>query len=233
MCTLTWRHAAEGGYDLWFNRDERDSRQPEQAPRFGVTSDGVRYLAPVDGDHGGTWLLLNAHGLTVALLNFYPRGVVEVGQESRGALPLLCASCACACDGVTRIRELPLQRYAPLHLVAIDAQGGAVHLRWDGGTLHEAAAAEFLTSSSFEPERVQAVRQARFEAWSARTAEAFSRFHQQHDPAAGAESVCMRRSDASTRSICSVRVRPGSRELTYQPTTWTGAVWPASQTLRL
>ena len=230
MCTLTWR-VAESGYDLWFNRDERDTRQPEQPPRAGVTPEGVRYLTPEDGDHGGTWLLLNAHGLTVALLNFYPRGVVEVGAESRGALPLRCAACACARDVANVWREVQLNRYAPFHLVAVDARGQAVHFRWDARALHEAPATEFLTSSAFAPERVQAVRKARFATWPGRTAEAFMRFHHQHDPAAGAESVCMRRPDASTRSICTVRVRTPSCELQYQPVVWSGAAWPQPLTL--
>jgi len=129
------------------------------------------------------------------------------------------------------LRGVQLQRYAPFHLVAVDAQGDAVHFRWDGRALHEAQAAEFLTSSSFEPEHVQAVRKARFSSWPGRTAEAFSRFHQQYDPAARAQSVCMRRLDACTRSICTVRVRQATRELAYQAVTWTDAAWPKPLTL--
>ena len=230
MCTLTWWPANTGGYDLWFNRDERLTRQPEQAPRAGVTTEGMRYLAPVDGDHGGTWLLLNEHGLTVVILNFYPRGVVESGNESRGSLPLRCAACDCARDVAGVLRGVQLQHYAPFHLVAVDARGEAGHFRWDSRALHEAPAAQFLTSSSFEPERVQAERKARFTTWPGRAVEALTRLHYQHDPAAGAESVCMRRPDANTRSICTVRVRPHLRELKYQPVEWSGAEWPQAQT---
>ena len=233
MCTLTWRVAAEGGYDLLFNRDERDSRQPELPPRPGQTPEGVRYVAPVDGDHGGTWLLLNTHGLTVALLNHYPRGVVETGPESRGALPLRLAGCACIQEVVVWLRGAPLERYAPFHLVAVAATGEAVHVRWDGRDLAEVPPAFFLTSSSFEPERVQAVRAAGFAALTDLSLATLTRFHQRHDPAAGAESVCMRRPDACTRSLCTVRVRPGERELAYQPVLWSGAEWPSPLTFCL
>jgi hypothetical protein len=231
MCTLTWRLADEGGYDLFFNRDERKTRQPEGAPRAGVTAEGVSYLAPVDGDHGGTWLLLNAHGLTLALLNFYPRGVVETGVASRGQLPLLCASCASVDEVATALRVVSLKSFAPFHLVVVAASGEAVHFRWDGGALYQAPAEVFVTSSSFEPERVQAVRKARFAAWPGRTAAALTQFQHQHDPAAGAESVCMHRPDACTRSVCTVSVRPTSRELHYQPVDWSGTEWPQALTL--
>lgn len=217
MCTLTWC-AAGDGYDLFFNRDERDSRAPESAPLLRTIAGGVRYLAPEDGDHRGTWLVLNAHGLTVCLLNDYPRGVVENGRQSRGQLPLVCAGCMCATDVPRALRDaVTLSDYAPFHLVAVDATGASVHLRWDGRALHEAMAPEFLTSSSFEPERVRAARAARFAALAGRSADALRTFHHGHDASAGAESVLMRRPDAATRSVCAVRVRGVVRELVYEP----------------
>jgi hypothetical protein len=221
MCTLTWRAAPEtgGSYDLFFNRDERHTRAAEHAPGEQRTVEGVRYVAPVDGDHGGTWLVLNEHGVTVCLLNYYPRGVVETGVESRGRLPLRCAGCARVDDVVRELRAVELGRYAPFHLVAVDAGGASVWLKWDGRALHEAGAPEFLTSSSFEPERVQAARAARWAAWTERTPEGLAVFQRQYDPAAGAESVLMRRVDACTRSVCAVRVREGVRELNYESTT--------------
>ena len=231
MCTLTWRLAEKGGYDLLFNRDERNTRRPEEPPRLGMTREGVNYLAPVDGDQGGTWLLLSKLGLTVAILNYYPDGVIATGLMSRGTLPLRCASCI-QVDAIAGVlRNVPLKQYATFHLVAIDANGQGVHFRWDGRALHEAPAAEFLTSSSVEPERIQAMRKARFETWPGRTMEALVKFHYHHDKLAGAESVCMRRADASTRSVCTVRVRPTSRELQYQPVVWSGAAWPQSLAL--
>ena len=220
MCTLTWRAAAEtGGYDLFFNRDERHTRAAERAPAGRRTETGVRYAAPEDGDRGGTWLMVNEHGVTVALLNYYPRGVVEAGEESRGRLPLVCAGCARIDDVVRAMRAVELGKYAPFHLVAVDEGGASVWLKWDGRAMHEAEAPEFLTSSSFEPERVQAARAGRWAAWTERTAEGLAEFQRQHDPEAGAESVLMRRPDACTRSVCAVRVREGVRELSYESMT--------------
>jgi hypothetical protein len=164
-------------------------------------------------------LVLNEHGVTVALLNYYPRGVVETGVESRGRLPLRCAGCARVDEVVRELRAVELGRYAPFHLVAVDAGGASVWLQWNGRALHEAEAPEFLTSSSFEPERVQAARAGRWAAWTERTPEGLAVFQRQHDPAAGAESVLMRRADARTRSVCAVRVMEGVRELSYESMT--------------
>ncbi|MFA6961850.1 MAG: NRDE family protein [Opitutaceae bacterium] len=218
MCTLTWSAAVEGGYDLFFNRDERTSRAAEIPPVAGRTETGVEYLAPADGDHGGTWLLLNTHGLTVCLLNYYPRGIVETGRESRGRLPLACASCMRSEDVPQALRYLVLTNYAPFHLVAVDGAGSGIQLSWDGQELHEMAAPGFLTSSSFESVKIQA---RRAEVYARRTpAQSGERFHWAHDPSDGAGSVLMCRPDAATRSVCAIRVRSGEASLAYSPVRW-------------
>jgi hypothetical protein len=225
MCTLTWRPAADApGYDLFFNRDERNLRGAEHAPETGRTGGGVEYIAPMDADHGGTWLVLNAHGVTVCLLNYYPRGVVETGTQSRGKLPLFCAGCARAGDIIKELRAVELKPFAPFHLIAVDADGGSAWLKWDGHALHEAEAPEFLTSSSFEPPVMQARREAAYAAGSA-WGEAF---HWTHNAQDGAGSVLMRRPDAATRSVCRVRVRADKAALTYAPVQWTADGAPQS-----
>ena len=50
MCTLTWRAVREGGYDLFFNRDELNTRGAEEPPRLGKAA-GLPFAAPRDGDH--------------------------------------------------------------------------------------------------------------------------------------------------------------------------------------
>ncbi len=233
MCTLTWRAVREGGYDLFFNRDEHNTRASESPPAERRSANGVRHLAPVDGDHGGTWLMLNAHGLTVCVLNDYPRGIVETGRLSRGRLPLAVAGEVRATEAVAVMRTMPLAEFAPFHLVAIDARAGGVHARWDGRRLHEAPAPEFLTSSSFDPAGVRARRSAAYAACAVE--ERGATFHWAHDPSDGAGSVLMRRPDAATRSVCSVRVRPveALRELAYQAVAWPEAVAANTVMLRV
>ena len=87
MCTVSWRVSREG-YDLFFNRDELNTRAPEVAPAIGQ-SEGVAFLAPRDGTSGGTWLLANDRGLTLGLLNDYGaswRPAAAVVRVSRGQI---------------------------------------------------------------------------------------------------------------------------------------------------
>lgn len=53
------------------NRDELHSRGTASPPTVRAR-DGVRVVAPIDADGGGTWIAANDHGLCVCLLNHYP-----------------------------------------------------------------------------------------------------------------------------------------------------------------
>ncbi len=218
-----------GGYELWFNRDEKHARAPEAPPRRGQTPRGVRYAMPVDGERGGTWLLLNEHGLTACVLNDYESGAESKPEtrESRGRLPLECAECADIGQAREVLHTLDLARFAPFRLVVVDRSGAGRVVHWDGRERQEALAPDFLTSSSWMPARVRAAREARRAVlgdaggWTAEMQEAL---HWEHDRAAGAESVLMRREDARTRSVCRVRVNAErERSLRYVAVDWAAA----------
>jgi hypothetical protein len=237
MCTLSIRPADDGaaGYDLWFNRDERLARAPETLPTRGVAADGTRHLAPADGERGGTWLMLNAHGLTVVVLNDYEAPGAAAGAVSRGRLPLVCAGCGNAGAAVRTAREwarvIGETRLGPFLMVAADAGGCTRGLGWDGRAWVEKAMVNFATSSSYRPAEVRRAREAAHArlargagADGGRTEVALDELHWRHDPAEGAASVRMRRPDAATRSICRVRVRGGGeRMLRYTALDWTAA----------
>lgn len=70
MCTITWLQR-EDGYEVFCNRDELKTRRPALPPRFAECA-GVRYLAPIDVDGGGSWLGVNELGLSLCLINHYP-----------------------------------------------------------------------------------------------------------------------------------------------------------------
>ena len=57
MCTVTWLIQDES-YLLLFNRDERRDRAPELAPRIHLQP--ARYIAPLDGAAGGSWMTCRA-----------------------------------------------------------------------------------------------------------------------------------------------------------------------------
>lgn len=232
MCTLTW-WPAPAGYDLFFNRDELDTRAPEQPPREDCVSD-VRFLAPRDGDYGGTWLSVNEHGLTIALLNDYAASWrAPEPQASRGGLVLACAALTSLDDVARDVGARELAHTGPFHLFAIDAAASPLGAHWDGVRLRFARGAEvpsFYSSSSFRTAEVVAHRQALFGTLvrcSGRSMLAqAAAFHQRHDASAGAYSVCMRRPGAATRSITHVRVRTKMIELVYQSQVWVGPPRP-------
>jgi transport and Golgi organization protein 2 len=221
MCTVSWLPAPDG-YALCFNRDESRTRKPGLPPAERV-ADGVRFVAPLDGDHGGTWISLNEFGLTLSLLNRYhtPRPVAEPAQPvSRGRLVLDLAPAR----GLEEIRE-QLSRTAfdvfrPFTLVAVEPGRAALLAAWDGSALaldrHDASGL-ILTSSAFDEPSVTATRRATFES-GLRTdpsAETLVALHRSHRPEAGAHSVCMHRPDAETQSLSQVLVNADTVRLAH------------------
>ena len=225
MCTLSWC-CRDDGYALWFNRDERHTRSAEVPPTEYET-DGVRWLAPMDPDSGGTWLMANEHGLTVALLNDY--GIAwepgdEPPRESRGRLvPLTCSSRE-AREATAVIEETVLGHTPPFELIAVDARGGASRLHWDGLSsrlTHGVRVRPPFISSSFDTAAVVAARRSGFPKMA--DEQALSAFHHSHDAATAAQSVNMSRPDAATRSICYINTCAEWVTLDYEPQCWPGA----------
>ena len=219
MCTLSWRHApGRRGYHLFFNRDERKDREPADPPARSER-DGVPFLAPRDPRAGGTWMLANAHGLTVALLNHYAADTPTTRPDkptSRGQLVLEFA----ACQDVSALRALVPERqragrYPAFLLFAIDAEGETSLWRWDGKELLElnAPAHRFLTTSSYRSADVLA---ARAEV-RVRFGDDLESLHAQHDPDNAPFSIRMRRPDSQTVSRNEVIVTPDSVRFRYTP----------------
>jgi hypothetical protein len=228
MCTVSWT-AARDGYDLFFNRDELNTRAPEEPPTRAHRN-GIAYLAPRDGDHGGTWLAANEFGVTICLLNDYaapwrpPEGLPRM---SRGHLVRAGADAATHAEVMHAMRAQPLERTMPFHLVALSPEEGALILSWRGGDLMRQAEGKFavppLSSSSFATENVIAARLRRFGSFLRACEPAVAElaaYHRQHDRGAGAYSVLMCRDDAATRSICHVAVNARHVRLRYQPVQW-------------
>jgi hypothetical protein len=228
MCTVSWR-VRNCGYDLFFNRDELNVRAPEIAP-FIEDASGVRFIAPRDGDHGGTWLLVNEHGVTVCLLNDYAnswRPHPAAARFSRGHIVLGMADVRTPQELLERIAAQPLANAAPFYLLALFPDAEPLLLHWVGGGLacrQGKISPPVLTSSSFATAEVVATRLGRFAEFVQRPEQPqlgeLIAFHRQHDAAAAASSVAMNRSDAATRSFIRVSVDRRSVALTYEPACW-------------
>lgn len=224
MCTVSWaaRPDAEG-YDLYFNRDERRTRAPERPPEL-AEQDGVRYLAPADGEAGGTWLAVNELGLTVCLLNGYTetRGPAPAAWRSRGLLVRDLAGMDSAASLQAHLARADLSRYQPFVLLALGPGAPARTLTWDGLALAaQEDPARPLASSGHDQAAAQQARAARYaellRQHGSEDEALLERFLSDHDEGPSAFSACMHRADAETRSQCRVGVGPDRVELVHVP----------------
>ena len=200
MCTLSWCRD-DDGYHVYFNRDERKSRGPAQAVAVHLAAD-VPYLAPTDTDHGGTWLVANAHGVTLALLNRY--GDPDPGPtavRSRGLLVRSLAGAPTVAHLADRLGAGSLDAYPPLSLVAFGWEAPPRVFAWNGAELvthrHDQHGM-VITSSGAEQAVVTRSREAtlaflrrsgRGEPERAITPELLDAFHRSHLPARGGACV--------------------------------------------
>lgn len=207
MCSLTWhRHSA--GYEVFFNRDEKKTRGRATPPAQGNLN-GVRHLCPRDADGGGTWLLANEHGLTLALLNYWETdGNTVVNRLSRGRLLTdLLADQKQAADAIALLQKTPLIRYGGFTLVAFDLDQTHAPLvaLWNGSKLIHSEAQMPVCSSSYQPNEVIMARQRSFESLTDCELETLWRWHCQEDHPT-AYTTRMNRPDAQTWSISHIAV---------------------------
>jgi len=89
MCTVTIFRSAERTL-VTMNRDEARSRRAEIPPRLVEAPGQPAWLAPADGDKGGTWFGVNDQGMAAALLSAYVPGALALyGRDdvpSRGTI---------------------------------------------------------------------------------------------------------------------------------------------------
>ncbi len=222
MCTVSWLPES-GGYTLFFNRDERLTRASSLPPALHQV-EGVRFLAPLDGDFGGTWIAANEFGLTVSLLNRYTERAAPPPAHpvSRGRLVLHLAAAADLEALVARLGRMDLEAFQPFTVVAALAGRPAWLAAWDGRTLSLAQHADpglIHTSSAFDERAVMESRRRTFAtALEAGVTEAkLAALHRSHLPDRGPYSVCMHRGDAETQCLSRVQVAAGTVSFTHVP----------------
>jgi len=219
---MTWRfHTA--GYEVFFNRDERRDRKPALPP--AVRRKGtVRFVAPLDGDFGGSWIAVNEHGLSCCLLNGFPPTGTAVPERqdyiSRGMVPLALAGCVTTAAAERAIRELALDRYRPFVVVVLAPGRHGLTAHWSGLSLEirmEPPVDQPLVSSSFYTSEVRRNRTAVFEQLMRKPggdrSDSYLEYHRQHEPRPGPHSPCMHRPDAETVSFSHIQV--GATEIRF------------------
>ena len=222
MCSATWWHNTTG-YELFFNRDEKRDRARAEAPQV-QTVHGVRCIAPRDPAGGGTWINANEHGVTLALLNFYPLDPqpVEGNRVSRGRLVRDLADAPEVAAVIDTLLAADLSPFDPFYLLAFGPFGPGVAFQWDTRCLrriHTYSPIQFFTSSSLHSREVELARERQFLTLIDRdeppTSDVIDQFHRSHDPAAPHASILMEREDAETVSYTRLRVTESSVFMQY------------------
>lgn len=233
MCTVTWLQQ-DDGYEVFCNRDELKTRKPALPPRE-KESNGVRYLAPVDADAGGSWIGVNEFGLTLCLVNHYPithnehksppSDVINLKEYcSRGLLLTELLESFSPEAVATKLEHETIAQYRSFILLAFGLHAPPRMFVWDEKAMHSErihANALPITSSSFKTAAVIAARQReyreKFSSTRNLSAEQLASFHRSHSPERGAYSICMHRADAETVSFTRVRLTMTEAELQYSP----------------
>lgn len=214
---MTW-HGTDDGYRIFFNRDERRERKPATEPAI-LDVGGTRFIAPIDGDFGGTWIAVSEHGVSVCLLNGFSESTAERHDStdayiSRGMLPLAAIEHRSTPAMIDDLGRRDLHRFRPFLLVVFETGGGGLAAHWSGVSLEIAPARparQPIVSSSFYTEQVRASRFAVFDRLvegdrSSDRRSAHRAFHESHLPQQGPHSPCMHRPDASTVSFSEIAV---------------------------
>lgn len=227
MCTLSWVHEGNG-YQVLFNRDEKRTRRTACGPRLH-TSSGVRYLAPVDGDFGGTWLAANEFGISLGLLNGANLGGRAAADSrpafrSRGHLVGDLISAESTGEVCERVQRLDLEAYAPFTLAAFEPGVPCAIVEWNGQNVAVVPHGDPflpLLSSSFNTEEVRRRRREEFQRTFRNKGrldvDALWAFHSSHGAQPSAYSPCMHRPDAETVSFSWLTVDAERARLFYSP----------------
>ena len=197
MCTLTWRD--QDGLEVFFNRDELKTRSRAEPPRVHQTLEGTRYLAPTDPDAGGTWMLVNEHGLVICILNRWHEETGEKFHKSRGIVVTKLADCK-SLASINEVLSIECPGAKPFDLIAF-YKGELAGFTWTGDTLEPFQPEMPLTSSSFRFKEVKAARVKAFQ----HSADLESYQNPQTLPSS-AFTVRMNRPDAQTWSRSQLRI---------------------------
>lgn len=245
MCTVTVHRDAET-LMVTMNRDEARTRAPERPPAiFGQENFPGKWMAPIDGEAGGTWIGVNAHGVAACLLNAYLPGQMLARPKvpstfSRGTIvPAVLAQG----DG-EHVRKWMTEKFDPspydsFQLVVVWLEGG-VRWIWSGSEYLKRLPCQdewtLVSSSLWKSDAVLAWRRKAFEQW--RNAGSKRRGHLPTFHLLQAEgkeewSPMIDREWSCTRSITQVHVDGRTRRsvLRYWPrkTRRTVAAAPASE----
>lgn len=204
------------------NRDDLITR-PE-GPPTDQTTDGIRFVSPVDLQSGGTWIGLNEAGLTACLLNRYDTALPSY-KVSRGAIVPCAMACRTPSEAIQRIAALDLNQFAPFTcvIVSLDTQ---VRLDWTGSEIVSSEPVKgcetkkscMTTSSSVLAADVSARRYRLFQSLTqdrGHDLETLAQFHTSSNHEDSWWTPWMARETAHTKSVTRLELSDGRLRLRY------------------
>lgn len=223
MCTITfWPRT--NGYCVGMNRDEQRTRVAGLPVRRYESPSGPALYPSEPG--GGTWVSVNAHGVTLGLVNSYgiPR-VPPATPTSRGKIIEGACTARSRAEVEAVLQSLPLSSIRPFRLIGIFPHPGEVwEWRWDLQRLDELrcgwSPGQWISSSVNEPKAQQSrtvVFRGRCARPDAGTVQWLRALHGSHAPLLGAFSTCMHRQDAVTVSYTEIEVDEARVLMRYHP----------------
>ena len=223
MCTVTLI-ARQNGYALGMNRDEQRSRIEALPPSSHTV--GSRSAVYPSEPGGGTWIGVNDLGITFALINWYAiRESVANGAVTRGRVVASTLESASPELVGQRLRSLPLSRVNPFRLIGVfPGAHTVIEWRWNRRRMERIDhgwRTNAWFSSGFDEAGVQITRGKTFKKAlrqkSSGSIEWLRRLHRSHQPARGAHSICMHRTDAATISYTEIVARKKRVTMTHCP----------------
>lgn len=204
------------------NRDEKLTRAIGLPPKK-KQANGCSVICPSEPG-GGTWITVNDHGATFALINWYSILTRVVGKAvSRGEVVSYVSTARSPDFADAALAKLPLSRMNPFRLVGIFPKTREiVEWRWNLKKLERKNLrwkTQQWISSGFDEPTAQRVRGKTFQRsrrqLSAGRLDWLRGLHRSHSPASGPFSTCMHRADAATVSYTEVTVSSQQAMLHY------------------
>jgi hypothetical protein len=228
MCTVTI-HRTDTSVLVTMNRDEARFRAAEKPPRkLTGRSNSLQWLAPIDGQAGGTWFGANEYAVQACLLNRYlPEDIMHFGhpgeRPSRGQIIVELLERGEEQDGLAWLNDVFNPRPYPSFCLIVAGPRHTYSFGWDGHTLEcQTHVVPWLlfSSSSWQTHEVIDYRKQAFDAWVHRGAPfegLIPSFHLWQPPDRAQWAPLMDREYSATRSITQTHCTNRTTEMRYWP----------------
>jgi uncharacterized protein with NRDE domain len=173
MCTVTI-HRTDSNLLVTMNRDEARFRAPEIPAREQIgRGKGVKWLAPIDGQAGGTWFGVNEYGVHACLLNRYLPDdtlIYDLSGErpSRGRIIIELLELGHEHDALQWLNTAFDPKRYPSFWLILAGPHETRSFAWDGHVLERQTFVEpwlLFSSSSWRTHDVIEYRKQAFETW--------------------------------------------------------------------